>query len=110
MDNQDDDTVPLLEDEAGHTVDLNLSINWLGPWNTGEGNPFLDEEWKPLNDPLSEGEQCWNNFVGTGYLLKTPIISHLFLKYKNFLIYLNKERRHKSNPHRGTRLRTHTPG
>ena len=51
----------------------NLSIDWLGPWNSGEGNPFLDKEWKPLADPLSEEEKLWNNFVDTGYLLNTPI-------------------------------------
>ena len=50
VDDRDDDTVPLLEGEAGHRVDPNFSIHWPGPWNAAEGNPFLDQEWKPLAD------------------------------------------------------------
>ena len=33
---QDNDTVPLLEGEAAQAVNPNVSIDWLGPWNSGE--------------------------------------------------------------------------
>ena len=72
VDGRDDDTVSLLEGEVGWAVNLNLSIDWPGPWNSGEGNPFLDKEWRPLADPLSKGEKR-NNLVDTSYLLNRPI-------------------------------------
>ena len=73
VDDWDKNTVPLLEGEAEPAVDLNLSIDWPGPWNTGEKNLFPDEEWKPLTDPLLEGERHWDNFVDTDYLLNIPV-------------------------------------
>ena len=80
VDDQDEDTVPLLEGEPGQAVDQNLSIAWPGPWDTGEKNQFLSEEWKPLTDQLSEGERRWDNFVDTSYVLNTPVkTSPLFL-------------------------------
>ena len=72
-DGWDDQTVLLLEDEAGQTITTNFFTDWPGPWNSSERNPFLDDDWKPLRDPLLEGERRWDHVMDTGYLLNTPI-------------------------------------
>ena len=73
VDHLDEDTVPLLEGEPGPILNSNTSIDWPEPWNPVGGNPFKEEDWKPLSDPLLEGDKRENAFAGTGFLLNTAI-------------------------------------
>ena len=73
VDLQDEDAVPLLEGKPGPLLNHNLATDWPGPWNPVGGNPFKEEEWKPLSDPLLGGDKSWNAFEDTGFLLNTAI-------------------------------------
>ena len=93
MDHWDDDTISLLEGEAQLMLNPNLSLDWPGPWNSGKGNPFTNEDGTPLADPLLEGD-------------KSSVCRHwLFVRYTNKcytcfkVTYFNKERSQKLNPH-----------
>ena len=44
-----------------------------GQWNNGYGNPFLFEDWRPLPDPLEEGEKTHNHVTDTCLLLNASI-------------------------------------
>ena len=72
-DDRDEDTVPLLEGENGQLLNADCTLDWPGPWNTQEINPFKVEDWKPPPNLLLEGDNGWNTFVDIGCLLNNPI-------------------------------------
>ena len=52
---------------------MQTGLDWPGPWNTQENNPFKVEDWKPPPNPLLEGDNGWNTFVDIDCLLNDPI-------------------------------------
>ena len=62
IDPTEDEAVPLLERETREVLKAKTTADWLGPWNTSEANPFLNDAWVPLSGPLVKGEKLWNKF------------------------------------------------
>ena len=72
-DGVDKDTVPLLDDPTGQTIRDWVPSDLSGQWNASRGNPFVFEDWKPLWDPLAEGDELQDHVMDTRLMLNTPI-------------------------------------
>ena len=68
-DDRDEDTVPLWEGEQERLLGVACSLDWTGPWNTQETNPFKVEDWNHPPNLLLEGDNDWNTCVDIGCLL-----------------------------------------
>ena len=77
-DDLDKEAVPLLKGPPEQAVRDWVPADLPRPWNYSFGNSFLFEDWKPLPDPLAEGEKTQNHVPDTCLLLNTPINLHLF--------------------------------
>ena len=69
----EDETIPLLEGQDTEMLKDDPLQGWPGPWNPEETNLFLNNAEVPLSDPLTAGEQLWDNFIDKDFMLNTPI-------------------------------------
>ena len=87
-----------LEGSTGQTIRDWVPSDLSGPWNTCRGNPFVFEDWKPLRDPLAEGDELQDHVMDTCLILNTPMNLLLVLKQQKTIGFFESNMESKTEP------------
>ena len=89
LEGRDEKTLPLIDTglDSPDFEDTNPFVK--GPWYESGYNPFLQDVWMPLLDPLATRDKVIDEFKLTDPMFNVPINPHFeFLKTRVFCVFV----------------------